>query len=173
MTQAEILDAADAVAMHIVRYGAGDHDENDDIKDAAESYLIGRGKEMPEEYDEEEEGNRRTPEYLVTLRIKASTLPAIEKKAKAAFGDKLKSVEKVGRGFSRADELDQAKEFVEQAKEIVGELKDDMESWRDNMPDSLQGGGKYSEVEECASHLESLEDELNGIDFDVNFPGMF
>jgi hypothetical protein len=173
MTQAEILDAADAVAAHVVRYGAGDREESDDIKNAAESYLIGRGKEMPEEYDEEEEGNRRTPEYIVTLRIKASTLPAIEKKARAAFGDKLKSVKKVGRGFSRAAELGQAGELVEQAKEIVGELRSSMEEWRDNMPDSLQGGEKYCEVEECASNLESLEDGLNNINFEVEFPGMY
>lgn len=173
MTQAEILDAADAVAAHIVKYGAGDREESDQIAKAAESYLMGRGKEMPEEFNEEEEGNRRTPEYIVTLRIKASTLPAIEKKAKAAFGDKLKSVEKVGRGFSRAADLAEAQEHVEAAAEIVGELKDSMEEWRDNTPDSLQQTEKYNEVEECASNLESLEDELNGINFDVDFPGMF
>ena len=75
MTQAEILDAADQVAAHVVRYGAGDREESSGIKNAAESYLMGRGKEMPEEYCEEEEGKRRTPECIVTLRIKASTLP--------------------------------------------------------------------------------------------------
>ena len=82
-------------------------------------------------------------------------------------------VEKVGRRFSRADDLAEAQEHVETAAEIVGELKNSIESWRDNMPDSLQGGEKYSEVEECASNLETLEDELNGINFDVDFPGMF
>jgi len=173
MTQAEILDAGDAVAAHVVRYGAGDREESEDIRSAAESYLIGRNKELPEEHDEEEEGNRRTPEYLVTLRIKASTLPAVEKKAKAAFGEKLKSVEKVGRGFSRAADLAEAQEHAEAAAEIVGELKSSMEEWRDNTPDSLQQTEKYNEVEECASNLETLEDELNGINFDVDFPGMF
>ena len=173
MTQAEILDAADAVAAHIVKYGAGDHEESRKVENAAESYLIGRGKGLPEKYDEEEEGNRRTPEYLVTLRIKASTLPAVEKKAKATFGDRLKSVEKVGRGFSRAADLTEAEEHVATAIEIVGELKNGMEEWRDNMPENFQGTQKYEEVEECASRLESLEDELNGIDFEVDFPGMF
>lgn len=48
-----------------------------------------------------------------------------------------------------------------------------MEEWRDNTPDSLQQTEKYNEVEECASNLESLEDELNGINFEVDFPGMF
>lgn len=173
MTQAEILDAADAVAAHVVKYGAGDREGSGEIEGAAKSYLMGRGKEMPEEFNEEEEGNRRTPEYLVTLRIKASTLPAVEKKAKAAFGERLKSVEKVGRGFSRAAELAEAEEHVATAAEIVGELKNGMEEWRDGMPENFQATQKYEEVEECASRLESLEDELNGIDFDVNFPGMF
>ena len=118
MTQAEILRAADWVAAYVVKYGAGDHEESVDIEKKAKSYLIGRGKKLPEEYYQEE-GNRRTPEYLVTLRIKASTLPAVEKKAKAAFGDKLRSVEKVGRGFSRAAELEEAKEHVEEAVEII------------------------------------------------------
>lgn len=173
MTQAEILDAADAVAAHIVRYGAGDRDESRDVESAAETYLIGRGKELPEQYDEEEEGNRRTPEYLVTLRIKASTLPAVEKKAKAAFGDKLKGVEKVGRGFSRAAELAEAEKHVEAAAEIVRELTGDMEQWRDGMPENFQGTQKYEEVDECASKLESLESDLDGINFDIEFPGMF
>jgi hypothetical protein len=167
------LATADEVATHVWKHGAGDYEESSSIEHAAEAWLIGRGMEVPEQENGEEEGNRRTPEFIARLRIKPSTLPAVTKKAKAAFGDRLKSVEKVGRGFSRADELGQAEELVEQAKEIVGELKDDMENWRDNIPDSLQGGEKYSEVEECAAQLESLESELDGIDFDVEFPGMF
>jgi hypothetical protein len=174
MTQAEILDAADEIAEYIVKYGAGDHEEESSlIEKSAESYLMGRGKELPEAFDAEEEGNRRTPEYVVTLRIKASTLPSIEKKAKVAFGDKLKSVEKVGRGFSRAADLAEAKEHVEAAVEIVGGLKDHMEEWRDNMPENFQQTQKYEEVEECASNLETLEEELNGVNFDIDFPGMF
>jgi hypothetical protein len=174
MTQAEILDAADAVAAHVIKYGAGDREESRDIESAAESYLKGRGKELPEEYDEEEEGNRRTPEYLVTLRIKASTLPAVEKKAKAAFGDKLRSVEKVGRGFSRAAELEEAKEHVEEAVEIIAELQQAMEERRDNTPENFQGTETYSAVEEAVDALESLKDEVEGVlpSFDaVEFPG--
>jgi hypothetical protein len=173
VTQAEMVEYADEVAEHVAKYGTGDHEDAGIIQSAARSYLMGRGLDVPEEENGEEEGNRRTPEYLVTLRIKASTLPAVEKKAKAAFGDKLKSVEKVQRGFSRADDLDAAEEHMEAAKEIVGGLKDDMESWRDNTPDSLQGGEKYSEVEECVSNLESLESDLESISFEIDFPGMF
>jgi hypothetical protein len=178
LTQAELMAEADILSILICTntVGAGGNLPDADaerVKEAAETWLLGRNKELPEEKSEEEEGNRRAPEYIVTLRIKASTLPAIEKKAKAAFGDKLKSVEKVGRGFSRAADLAEAQEHVEAAVEIVGELKDSMEEWRDNTPDSLQQTEKYNEVEECASNLESLEDELNGINFDVDFPGMF
>jgi hypothetical protein len=173
MTQAEILKAADWVAAHVVKYGAGDHEESVDIEKKAKSYLVGRGNELPEEYYEEE-GNHRTPEYLVTLRIKASTLPAVEKKAKAAFGEKLRSVEKVGRGFSRAAELEEAKEHVEEAVEIIAELHEAMEERRDNTPENFQGTETYSAVEEAVDALESLKDEVEGIisSFDtVEFPG--
>ncbi|HKI24759.1 MAG TPA: hypothetical protein VKA07_00455 [Candidatus Sulfotelmatobacter sp.] len=173
MTQAELMETADEVAAHVVKYGAGDHEESGLIEMSAERWLIGRNKDIPKQEFEEDNDKRRTPEYIVTLRIKASTLPAVEKKAKAAFGDRLKSVEKVSRGMSRAAEFAEAEEHLETVKEIVGGLREDMENWRDNTPDSLQGEQKYSEVEECASRLESLEDELNGIDWDVEFPGMF
>lgn len=169
VTQDELLQTADELAEYVLE---GDSDGY--AEKAAESYLTGRRKEIPQpESDDEEPGNRRTPEYIVTLRIKASTLPAVEKKAKEAFGDKLRSVAKVGRGISRAAELAEAEEHVEAAKEIVGELKDSMEDWRDNMPESLQQTEKYGEVEECVSNLESLESELEGISFDVDFPRMF
>lgn len=174
LTQAEILAAADEVAAHVVRYGAGDREESREIESAAESYLIGRGKELPEQYDEEEEGNRRTPEYLVTLRIKASTLPAVEKKAKAAFGDKLRSVQKVGRGMSRAAELAEAKEHVEAAVEVIAELHRAMEERRDNTPENFQGTETYEMVEQAVDALESLRDEVEGVvsSFDnIEFPG--
>ena len=48
-----------------------------------------------------------------------------------------------------------------------------MESWRDSIPENLQGGDKYSEVEEAISSLEELQGELENISFDVSFPGMF
>ena len=82
----------------------------------------------------EEEGNRRTPEYIVTLRIKASTLPTVEKKANGAFGDKLVRVEHVKRNWTRQGHLDEAKQKIEEAAEIVGELKGEMEERRDNTP---------------------------------------
>jgi hypothetical protein len=151
----------------------GDRDDSNAIERAAESYLIGRGKELPEEFYEEEEGNRRTPEYLVTLRIKASTLPAVEKKAKAAFGDRLKGVKKVGRGFSRAAELAEAEELVEAAVEIVGELKGGLEEWKEGMPEQFQGGQKEEELDSAISELEDIENALDGVGWNVEFPGMF
>jgi hypothetical protein len=69
------------------------------------SYLMARGMEVPEGNNEEDEGNRRTPRFIVTLTIKASTLPTVEKKAKKAFGDKLVRVEKVKHSFTRAEDL--------------------------------------------------------------------
>jgi hypothetical protein len=171
MTQAEILDAGDSIATHIVKNGAGDDQEAGRIGSLAEKWLMGRGKALPEQENGEEENNRRTPEYIVTLRIKASTLPTVEKKAKAAFGEKLKSVTKVGRGMSRAAELAEAEELRDQMVEIVGGLKDDMEERRDNTPENFQQGETYETVESCVDELERLEDELKGLNFDIEFPG--
>ncbi len=178
LTQAEILEAADRVAAHVAEYGAVTNKKNQNeaglAERAAKDYLMARHKIVPEEYYEEEgKGYRTAPEYVVTLRIKASTLPAVEKKAKAAFGDKLIGVEKVGRGFSLAKELAEAEFHRDEAVEIIGGLKEHMEEWRDNMPDNFQGTEKHDEVDECASTLETLEDELKGLNFDVDFPGMF
>ncbi len=179
LSQAELLATADELAANAY---ATERDakestlRGDRMKEAAEEWLLGRGKSLPKEDDEDfvaEEGNRHAPEYIVTLRIKATTLPTLEKKAKATFGEKLIGVAKVGRGFSRAAELAEAEEHVKEAAEIVGELKGSMEVWRDNMPENFQGTQKYEEVDECASKLESLESDLDGIDFDVEFPGMF
>lgn len=174
MTQDEITSAADWVAAHVVRFGAVDRDEDaGKIEDAARSYLMARGMEVPEENNGEDEGNRRTPRFIVTLTVKASTLPTVEKRAKKAFGDKLVRVEKVKHGFTRAEDLARAERKVEEATEIVHELKDDMESWRDNLPENFQGGSKEEELETAASSLEEIENALDSISWDVEFPGAF
>lgn len=177
LSQAELLATADELAANVYAIERDAKESTlrrDRMKEAAEEWLLGRGKPLPKEEDEEaEEGNRRAPEYIVTLRIKATTLPTLEKNAKAMFGEKLVSVEKIGRGFSRAAELAEAEEHVKDAAKIVGELKNGIEEWRDGMPENFQGTQKYEEVDECASKLESLESDLDGIDFDVKFPGMF
>lgn len=58
---------------------------------------------------------------------------------------------------------------------IVGEVSnliEELESWRDNMPDSLQGGTKGSEIDEALEPLQSLKDELDEISWpEVEFPG--
>jgi hypothetical protein len=176
LTQAELMAEADILSILICTnsVGAGGNLPDADaerVKEAAETWLLGRNKELPEEKSEEEEGNRRAPEYIVTMRIKASTLPTVEKKAKEAFGEKLISVEKVGRGFSRAAELAEAEQHVNEAAEIVSELLSDMEERRDNTPENFQGGETYEMVESAVDSLEQLKDELEGISFDVEFPG--
>src|SRR6267378_2803585 len=58
MTAAEIQNAADDIARWIAKVGAGAKDEDAAIEKLAESYLMGRGLEIPEQENEEEEGNR-------------------------------------------------------------------------------------------------------------------
>jgi predicted RNase H-like nuclease (RuvC/YqgF family) len=81
---------------------------------------------------------------------------------------------------SRAERLSQVLSALEEAKESavseIQNLKEELENWRDNMPESLQGGSKYDELEEAINELDNLESELDGTDIpsgdDVNFPGM-
>ena len=43
-------------------------------------------------------------------------------------------------------------------------LKEEIEEWRDNMPESLQGGDKYSTLDDTANTLESVVDELQSLE---------
>ena len=169
VSQEDVLNQADDLAIRIMQ---GKKDDN--YESAAKEYLADRRIPLPDyEGDEaEESGNKRKPEYLITIRIAASRLSAVEKQAKEVFGDKLKSVTKVARGMSRAAELAEAEELVGQAKEIVEELKGQMEERRDNTPENFQCTDTYSEVEACVDALESLESDLENISFDsIEFPG--
>lgn len=51
------------------------------------------------------------------------------------------------------------------------DLKGEIEEWRDNMPESLQGGDKYSTLDETANTLDSAISELEGVTFpEVKIP---
>lgn len=41
------------------------------------------------------------------------------------------------------------------AESIFEELKEEIESWRDGMPENMQGGDKYSQLEDCANQLDT------------------
>lgn len=126
-----------------------------------------------EAHNTEDEG-RAKPKYLVTLEVEGSRLETMSKKAKEAFGDALKSVEKVAKISSRADSLGQAEALFQDVQGIVEELKGEMEEWRDSIPESLQSGDKAMEVEDCIGQLEELESALGDITFEnVEFPSMY
>lgn len=75
--------------------------------------------------------------------------------------------------MSRAARFDAAMEKVRDAKSDVEELKSEMENWLENIPDNLQGGDKYSEVEQCIDDLDSIINDLESAESTVpDFPGM-
>lgn len=75
---------------------------------------------------------------------------------------------------SRADRLAVAEASVEDAKQIVEELYDEMEQWRDSIPENLQGGDKYSQVDDCCNNLDTIKSAFEEMDFSsVEFPGMY
>ena len=113
--------------------------------------------------------------YNINFRIEATRINSLRKKLEAIFGKNQIAfqIEKQKRNESRADRFNNAEELVGDAKSIIEELQGEMESWHDSIPENLQGGNKYSEVEEAISSLEELQGELENISFDVSFPGMF
>jgi hypothetical protein len=169
-TTEELLDDAEDLAKAVLN----DEPLSRMAERCAENILANRGIAKPEPKDEIEENPRRKPQYIVTLTIEAHRLSAVEKKAKAAFGDSVR-VEKVSRHFSRNGDLMSAKEKFEEGATIIAHLKEDMEHWREGMEGTnLENSAKFSDVEECASKLDDLSNEadsvVNGCD-NVEFPG--
>lgn len=114
--------------------------------------------------------------YNVTFKIEAKRIDSLRKKLESIFGKDQVSfqIEQQKKYESRADRLGEAEGLVGDANSIIEDLKGEMEEWRDSIPENLQGGDKYSEVEEAISNLEDLHGELEGIDFgNVSFPSMF
>jgi predicted translin family RNA/ssDNA-binding protein len=120
------------------------------------------------------EPQRAKPEYTITLTVEGSRLESVRKKAKEAFGEDLRSIEKVSTATSRADRLSEAESSFEEAKGEVESLRDEIQEWRDNLPENLQSGDKASELDECIEALSSLLDEMESCDFgSISFPGMY
>jgi hypothetical protein len=134
----------------------------------------------------EEEPKEKLYRLTVTEEWKASSIDEARKMARKAVilwgvDGKDRIEDKVQRVIrkkyaSRAERLDEAKIKISDARNIVEELKGEIEEWRDNLPENLQGGEKYSALDECASNLESTESSLEEADSNVEsveFPGMF
>ncbi len=118
---------------------------------------------------------RKQPHFVITVRVEAARRESIEKKLKLAFGDdaNMATIEKVKTAESRADRLSEAEGMVDDARQIVEDLKDEMEQWRDSIPENLQGGDKYSQVDDACNALEEIQSNLEQSDWGVEFPGMF
>lgn len=113
--------------------------------------------------------------YEIKLTVEAARRESVEKALVKTFGKDvpIHSVEKLKTAESRADRLGEAEGSLEDAKSVVSELKDEMQEWFDSIPENLQQGQKASEVQEAIDALESLEGDLENIQFDVSFPGMY
>lgn len=52
---------------------------------------------------------------------------------------------------------------VEEAKTAAEELRDELQSWLDNLPESLADGSKADEIQEAIDSLEEAMNELEGV----------
>jgi ElaB/YqjD/DUF883 family membrane-anchored ribosome-binding protein len=98
----------------------------------------------------------------------------VQKSAERAFGDDLRSVEKVNHAASRQARLEDAMQSIEGAKDEIEELRAEIQDILDNTPENLQGSDKYSEREQCVEALDELLEKLENLDAsDIEFPGMY
>src|SRR5258708_35409893 len=108
----------------------------------------------------------------VTQRMIARALQVAVDKIRISLPEK---VEGPKPATSRADRLGQIVEALESTKSDIEELKSELESWRENIPENLQGGEKYAALEQAEDELDNgmssideAVDNANG----VEFPGM-
>jgi hypothetical protein len=115
-------------------------------------------------------------QYQITLKVDGTRKEFVEKALRKAFGDDAPvfTVEKVKTPESRAARLAEAEAMADDARQIVEELKEEMEQWRDSIPENLQSGDKYSQVDDCCTNLDDLHSNLEQCEFgSIDFPGMF
>jgi len=168
-TTREMLEKADTIAKIVHNLGG-----NQTLVDEADEYLgmrrIAAGGAQ-DGYDDPD--RRRKPKYRITLDVEGSRKDTVMATAKGMFGKMLVAVELVRYGGSRAEDLEAAQEKVEEALQVVSELRSDLEDWKENMPENFQGSFKEEELETAISNLEDIENSLEGVGWDVEFPGMF
>lgn len=68
----------------------------------------------------------------------------------------------------RRERLEKAKGFLTEANSLVDAVHDEEEDALDNMPENLQGGSRYEQMEECVGCLsdaiECIETAINKIE---------
>lgn len=113
--------------------------------------------------------------YQISFSVEGKNINSIRSQVEKAFGaDAAAQVRKEPTINSRADRLGDAEGTMQDAAQLVEELRDEMQEWYDSIPENLQNGDKANEVQETIDALESLHDEIEGVDFgSVSFPGMF
>lgn len=113
--------------------------------------------------------------YQINFTLQGARQSAVEKQVRALLGPDVSfSVQKEKIARSRSERLSEAEGSFDNAKSAVSELKDEMEQWMESIPENLQNGTKANEVQEALDALESIEGDMESIDFSsVNFPGMY
>jgi len=73
---------------------------------------------------------------------------------------------------SRADRYADILESMQAPLEAMKELMEELEAWRDNMPENLQGGSKYEELEDSIMELNDVIQQIEeAMEREVSFPG--
>ena len=111
------------------------------------------------------------PRYNLRLNVTADNIHQV-RKALAAY-DVSAHIEKVKLSPSRADRLGECEEMVNDAMSEVESLKDELQDWRDSIPENLSSGDKAEQLDSAIAELDEIYGGLDGVRWEVDFPGMF
>jgi hypothetical protein len=110
------------------------------------------------------------PRYNLRVNVTAANIAQVRKML--AAHDLAGAVEKVNLNASRADRLSDCESAVGDAASEVESLKEELQEWRDNLPENMQSGEKASALDNAISELDDIYSNLDGIRWEVEFPGM-
>lgn len=112
------------------------------------------------------------PTYRVTFTTTEARITTLEKKLREQYLGETFTVHRIDENKSRAERLQDAEGDVNAAASTVQELIDEAQGWVDNLPENVQGGEKEEQLNDLIGDLQEIVDTLEGIGWDIEFPGM-
>ena len=117
-------------------------------------------------------------QYKISINLKGLTKAALEKVLTAAYPTETYDqspfyIQKVEPATSRSARFSEALGKIEDGLSVMRELQEEMSNWLDTIPENLQGGEKYSQVEEAMYSLEDIVGNVESVEgSDVEFTSM-
>ncbi len=114
---------------------------------------------------------------IITVDQKGARVDAIDKileeNVRTKYPEASIRVSRYDPPETRPARFDEAMKKVSEAKEECENLKSELEDWQGNIPESLQGSEKMTELEEAVDQLDEVISALESAEgIKVDFPSM-